>query len=258
MKVQFQSVAKQEEGYIYTNQDAARYDLVKQIFAISDGAGGEGQNADAWAQHLVTRIIDTPYVMMNIEQFSTWFMDTQSSFAQDTPAYATLAAAWVYDHKWYVLSYGDSGVYIYNKNHSLKYKNINHLYDYTYDPYLLCNKEAFAPRNLQLHTMPYDPKDILLLATDAISQWIYIQIALQKASMKPEITQVYDSPYALGNIVENNMQVHKEAITKTSPKQLIPFLKKQLMDTPTFYAFTQALFAQQCIAFDDYTLLIAQ
>ncbi len=257
MKLSYQSIAKTETGFTYTNQDAIAISSDKFLYALSDGAGAEGQNTDAWALHLVNSVMLQNCSIFNKPDFENWYIATQKTFTKIQPAYATLAAVSLQNNKWHTCSYGDSGIFIFDKNYHLKYKNINQLFDYTYDPYLLCNNEPFTANKLITHCIPYQLGDILLMATDALSQWIYMLFALQNKLYEKEVLEVYESPYSLGNLIEQNMNWIKQNNNYTTLPKLIQLIKQKLIDKDTFSSFTQTLLYNQCIAFDDYTLLIA-
>lgn len=259
-----QSIAKQDGDYPSANQDFAHPDLL----ALSDGAGGTGFYAADWAKNLCKELPTAPFA--DEAAFDEWFKQIRNPFfagkreeaAANFPdiledydregSSATLLAAWPgEDRQWRVLSYGDSAAFLFDAAGKLKQRSIPKLVQFTEDPYLLHSNEPLLPEHLYWETWTIDQNDTLLMASDALSQWILIQYALHNPELATELEEVLKTPYGLGNQIIRCREAHLN-----SP-DFLPILRQlaeAVEDESSFQDFTRDLFQKGQLALDDYTL----
>ncbi len=260
-----QSVAKPEGDYLNRNQDAAH----STRWALSDGAGGTGFFAADWAQHLCEHLptepfetneavydwfeeLRQPFFKAKREQAEQTFADILDDYEREGSS-ATLLAVWpLPQNVLQVLHYGDSAAFLLDREGRLK-NCTAHLMDFTEPPWLLHSNEGLLPEQLHLETWPVAEGDVLLMASDALAQWLLIQMALHDPTLRPELDAVLATPYGLGNQIIGCQQQH-------DPNGSLPALLHHLgevCETETaFRAFTTDLYQRGQLALDDYTLRI--
>ena len=263
---QVQSIAKQDGDYPSQNQDFAHPDL----WALSDGAGGTGFYAAEWAESLCKNLPETAFE--NKEALNEWFEEIRVPFltqkreeaALNFPdiledydregSSATLVAVWPLEGNHVrVLSYGDSAAFLFDSAGKLKQRTILRLLQFTEDPFLLNSNESLLPEQLLWETWTIDPTDTLLMASDALSQWILIQYALRTPELQPEIEETLATPYGLGNLI---IQCQKDHDDSAKFLQVLSRLTEACESENNFVDFTRELFQKGQLALDDYTLLL--
>ena len=259
-----QSIAKRDGDYPSENQDFAHPDL----WALSDGAGGTGFYAAEWAEYLCQKLPEIPFESK--EAFSGWFEEIRVPFftqkrAEATLSFpdiledydregssATLAVVWPLEGNHVrVLSYGDSMVFLFDAAGKLKRRTIPRLVQFTENPFLLNSNEPLLPEQLLWETWTIDPTDTLIMASDALSQWILIQYALHTPELLPEIDETLATPYGLGNLIIRCQEAHD------SSSNFLPVLSRlneACQSKNNFANFTRDLFQKGQLALDDYTL----
>ena len=259
-----QSIAKRDGDYPSQNQDFAHPDL----WALSDGAGGTGFYAAEWAEYLCRKLPETPFESK--EAFSEWFEGIREPFltlkrAEATLNFpdiledynregssATLVVVWPLEGNHVrVLSYGDSAAFLFDSAGKLKQRTIPRLVQFTEDPYLLNSTEPLLPEQLLWETWTLDLNDTLLMASDALSQWILIQYALHTPELQPEIEETLATPYGLGNLIIRCQEAHDSSSDFLT---VLSRLTEACQSENNFANFTRELFQKGQLALDDYTL----
>jgi hypothetical protein len=277
----FQTIPKIDEGFAPTNQDAVR--AAAGYCALSDGAGGSGFVNEHWSRCLCDALPDVAFE--DAAAFEAWYDAVRLDFFEKHRqaidgakiarykrhgSYATLVAAWQTDEQLQVLSYGDSGLFLFDKTGELKYRNINNLMDFTESPYLLNTVSPIIPQALLLENLSIASGDTLVLASDAVSQWILTQYLLRKAKTdnyaenndvennaenneaQAEIAAVLASPYNLGNLVENC----EKSLSTDSFLNILEKMEACLATEKAFKACCYDKYNREEMANDDYTLLM--
>jgi len=260
-----QSVGKKDGEHQIQNQDFAHPDL----WAICDGAGGIGFCAADWATYLAKELPGQPFKTK--EAVEDWFESIRDpfyeekrniviqSFADISEDYdregssSTLLAVWPLERgRLQVLHYGDSAAFLLSQDGKLKERTIR-LMDFTQEPFLLHSNEPLIMPQLHMETWAVAPGDVLLLASDTFSQWLLIQLALRDESLRPELVEVLDTPYGLGNQIIYCEQHFNPAVDSVG---LLQQLVHECENEARFEAFTSDLFQKGQLAMDDYTLRI--
>jgi hypothetical protein len=268
----FQTIPKIDEGFAPTNQDAVR--ATAGYCALSDGAGGSGFVNEHWSRCLCDALPDVAFE--DAAAFEIWYEKVRFEFFEEYllvidgakiarykrhGSYATLVAAWQTGEQLQVLSYGDSGLFLFDKTSELKYRNIKNLMDFTESPYLLNTVSPIIPQALLLESLSIASGDTLVLASDAVSQWILTQYLLRKAKTdsdvannvaQAEIAAVLASPYNLGNLVENC----EKSLSADSFLNILEKMETCLATETAFKACCYDKYNRAEMANDDYTLLM--
>ncbi len=211
MKAIGQSVVKAnndvfESGKRRKNEDSLF--ISEQIIAISDGAGGVGILADEWAKTLVENIPDKPFEKAkNIDEWisSLWekFYNSHLDQLNEDPwkikkfevegSLATLSALWqVGENKFEYRSYGDSAMFVFNKNTGkLKIQNnLKSINSFTASPPLInwqteqLSSEYFYSQKIELNN-----DEEIILATDGIAMYIHGAWLVYKNAPNEEILE---------------------------------------------------------------------
>jgi serine/threonine protein phosphatase PrpC len=274
-----QTIPKIDEGFAPTNQDAVL--AAAGYCALSDGAGGSGFVNEHWSRCLCDALPDVAFT--DVAAFEIWYEKVRLEFFEEHllridgaknaryrrhGSYATLVAAWQTGEQLQVLSYGDSGLFLFDKTGELKYRNINNLMDFTESPYLLNTVSPIIPQALLLENLSIASGDMLVLASDAVSQWILTQYLLRKAKTdndvannventanneaQAEIAAVLASPYNLGNLVENC----EKSLSTDSFLNILQKMEACLATETAFKACCYDKYNRAEMANDDYTLLM--
>jgi hypothetical protein len=275
-----QTITKIDEGFAPTNQDAVW--AAAGYCALSDGAGGSGFVNEHWSRCLCDALPDVAFA--DVAAFEIWYEKVRLEFFEEHlqaidgaktarykrhGSYATLVAAWQMGEQLKVLSYGDSGLFLFDKTGELKYRNINNLMDFTESPYLLNTVSPIIPQALLLKNLSIASGDTLVLASDAVSQWILTQYLLRKAktandaannaendaassAAQAEIAAVLASPYNLGNLVENC----EKNLSLDSFLLVLEKMEVCLATEKAFKACCYDKYNRAEMANDDYTLLM--
>ena len=260
---QVQSIAKKDGDYPSENQDFAHPDL----WALSDRAGGTGFYAAEWADYLCQLLPKIPFTSKEV--FSEWFEEIRVPFFTQKRAEATLnfpdiledydregssatlAVVWPLEGNHVrVLSYGDSAAFLFDSAGKLKQRTIPRLVLFTEDPFLLNSNEPLLLEQLLWQTWTIDPTDTLLMASDALSQWILIQYALHTPELQSEIEETLATPYGLGNLI---IRCQEDYDRSSDFLPLLSRLAETCQSENNFANFTRELFQKGQLALDDYT-----
>jgi len=194
MKVFGQSIVKAnndvfENGVGRNNEDSWLYK--NNCIVISDGAGGVGILADQWSKILVEKIPEKPF--NTPKEIDGWiggfwedFYNTYSIKMKDPwqikkfdeeGSLATLSALWkMGKNKYHYQSYGDSALFIYNKNSGeLKIQdNIRSINYFGTSPALINWKTEVHPTEFFYEQeIDLNKDEEILIATDGIAMYIF-------------------------------------------------------------------------------------
>ena len=267
MKAIGQSIVKAnndvfENGKNRKNEDALF--VSKQVTAISDGAGGVGILADEWSKTLVTNIPDKPFI--NAKSIDKWvsffwedFYNSHLEELKEDPwkirkfeeegSLATLSALWqVGENKFEYRSYGDSAMFVFNKNTGeLKIQNnLKPVNSFTASPPLInwqtehLPEEYFFPQSIELNS-----DEEIILATDGIAMYIHGAWLIYKDAVDDGISES-----KMQKIVD-----YFGANPITDFAKWILQLKKALNSGKTFNKLTKDWYKHRCLPNDDYTIV---
>ena len=265
-----QSIAKRDNQGIIPNED--RFRLVNPI-AVSDGAGGAGLFTGEWAEYLCDHLPDDS--ISTFEEFSGWinsiwepFCNKYQTVAEERGigakflsdgSWATLVSIWFpkdnnQSCKW--LAYGDSTIFVFDlEAKCLDFCSVKDINLFTESPYLINWKEDPSPVGFSHGEFILKKNQLVLLASDAMSQYIFLQYLLQQnddpAKMQLGQLEASGSRLAVQMGKMKNSSNSADFFTTALP-ELIESLN--LIDD--FQVLTDKLKQQGFLAFDDYTLVM--
>lgn len=264
------------------NQDRARISPKQDIAAVADGAGGRGVFVGEWAEMLLDELPPVPFENADalyewLKPIATRFFEKYEPRAQkhdftyakflDEGSAATLTAAWV-DHKTSnvtVWIYGDSPAMRLLPNHQTlrmppSLPNLTAFSNRT--QHLNWNADyPFLPAQAHCRTFQLQQGETILLATDALAQFILIRYLLSQPDDRECCRQINEA------IAQNALQAKLIAANREILSLPFADLIAQLLDslspnpslsTPEDDSFKTLLygwFDQGLIEEDDYTLL---
>jgi len=266
MKVIGQSIVKAnndiyENGNQRKNEDNWYYK--DNCIAVSDGAGGVGILADQWSKLLVEKIPDRPFKA--VTEIDKWIGEFWEEFYknylkkmqdpwqvkkfEEEGSLATLTALWKTGKKEYIYeSYGDSALFIYNKNTGeLKIQeNITSINYFGTSPALI-NWKTEEHDAAFFYTQKIDLKkdEEILIATDGIAMYIFGAYRSFKNKIDEEITEnkmLKITGYFKENPIEDFKMWMKE-------------LKGSLNSEEAFKRLTKEWYTNKFLPNDDYTLV---
>jgi hypothetical protein len=265
-----QSIAKRDNQGIIPNEDHFR---LENPIAVSDGAGGAGLFTGEWAEYLCDHLPDDS--ISTFEEFSGWinsiwepFCNKYQKVAEERGigakflsegSWATLVAVWLPDFinqnlRW--LAYGDSAIFVFDlEAKSLDFCSVKDINLYTESPYLINWKEDPTPLGFSNGEFILKKNQIVLLASDAISQYILLRYLLHQnsESAKLQLVQLEESGSRLSvQMAKMRTASHSADFFSVTLQELI----ESLCSFESFQSLTDKLKQQGLLAFDDYTLLI--
>lgn len=188
LNVRSQSIPK---DFVSVNLNEDRVRVTENFMALADGAGGTGIFCGEWAKFLLAKLPPDP--IRSFEDFKIWLEQNVDDFlAQYEPIIAqdsykmrrfyeegsasTLAVVWQKGNKYHWLTYGDSHLFIVNKDNikTYPYKKAEdfergtHLLNWTNQPTKMGFKQGSCSK----------PSGFIL-ATDAISKHIFEKYTAQ-------------------------------------------------------------------------------
>ncbi len=251
-----------DNGIARLNEDAIRISD-KQV-VICDGAGGIGILADQWAQILAKNVPEKPF--KNVESIDKWiagfwekFYNTHIKTVQNDPwklkkfeeegSLATLSALWQLKKNEFIYqSYGDSALFIYNKEDgTLKIQdNLLSINSFTANPALInWQTEHLNPDNFYVQEIELHEHEEIIMATDGMSMYIYATYLAFSNNIGEKITET-----KMQEIVN---YYKKNAISDF--KQWISELKNTLNNEKVFTKLTTDWHKNKALPNDDYTLV---
>jgi hypothetical protein len=241
-----------------------------KTFIISDGAGGVGVFADEWADFLVNgfnknALADKNTFSNHLHSLKLLFYQQKEDFLDGTPSEfsdaffmegsaATFVAVSVNQKVkeldcWAI---GDSCAMLYKTATNELIWNIEGLKTFTYHPHLVNCADPSIDDNAIIETKwKYKSGDFLLLATDAIAQWLLIEYLTKKEEAIEVLNELLSQPYATANYINAIANSHDLGLPfKNLVKHLWSILKKE----QDFRDYAQNKMKRGHLAPDDYTL----
>jgi serine/threonine protein phosphatase PrpC len=255
------------------NEDKFHLSNDEKFISVSDGAGGFGLFANEWASCLVDQIniqhIGTKEIFGNqLKQLKIdYFNQKEEWLNENNPEYLEKffregsAATYVGVHfredvsVFRAIAYGDSAFFLYRPlNNSLIASNVN-LETYIQYPYLIdCIDPEIDPAQLFFEDIEYQKGDVLILASDAIAQYLLINFMLSNPEYSNTINQFLNYPHSLANFINANLEIQANS---SSP--FISLIEKLFQfNQEDFQDFIKELQLNQCIGTDDYTLILME
>lgn len=253
------------------NEDKFHLSNDEKFISVSDGAGGFGLFANEWASCLTNNInvqhIGTKEIFENqLKKLKiNYFNEKEEWLNENNPEYLEKffregsAATYVGVHLredisvCRAIAYGDSAFFLYRpKNNRLIASNVN-LETYIQYPYLIdCIDSEINKDQLFFEDIEYQMGDVLIMASDAIAQYLLINFMLSNPDYSFTINQFLNYPHNLANFINANLQMQ----SNTSSAFIGLIVELFQFDEIGFQEFIKGLLSKQCIAIDDYTLIL--
>lgn len=250
------------------NED--RYRIDAGLFAISDGAGGEGLAADLWAETILEQLPKEP--ITNVNDVNDWIGSFCDAFEKDINtkiqanptaierfllqgSLATLVAVWKNDKQLDYVAIGDSMLLLYDSRNKTIWTPFGDepMLCFNDNPHLISLRENTPVEQIKLASKTYNTDDVLVLATDAFAKlllvlYYYTNDKPNYENQKGAITNPNYSDYLAK--FENYMQQNTDFT--------FDFLLENLQnkDQETLQEFVYSLYASEILSYDDYTFLI--
>lgn len=259
-----QSVAKFEPNTI--NEDAAR--AAEGLIAVSDGAGGGGVYAERWSRYLIKCLPSKP--ILSFEQFNAWVLSIYEKFYNecevdakkqgglflqkfyDEGSYATLAAAWRTDKcHWHWLTYGDSVVFCYDRQHRRLLHSGIRLAEFNNPPYLVSDIFPMQEAGFRQGDFEVNRSCIVFAASDTLAHYILMLYELSRpCEFATEIHKALTAHTKNSNFIQTagraNMKFHK----------VLQALLRSAAKPQTFVHCIQKAKGMAMLGHDDYSLAI--
>lgn len=242
----------------------------ENILLLSDGAGGVGVFADEWADFLVkgfskNALKDQNTFANHLHSLKLLFYQQKEVFLDDNPSEfsdtffmegsaATLVVISIDTdaNEMDCCAIGDSCAMLYRPaTNELKW-NIEGLSTFTQHPHLVNCADPSINENAIIETKwKYQSGDLLLMATDALAQWLMIEYLTKKEIASPMLNELLSQPFATANYIHTIANSHD---CKRPFGELVEGLWCRLQDKTDFGAYLLNKMQRGHLAPDDYTL----
>lgn len=241
------------------------------VVGIADGAGGEGVFASEWASTLLEKLSSQPMCFETSAEIDKWlngfyqhFIDEHKEKAKDDNflkikfsregSLSTLCAAWVVETTMKWMSYGDSCLFLLRDNDLQCYPeryqdDLNHFSGSTD---LISTVNVLQDSAFQKGEVELKEGDVLLLATDAMSQFLILQQKLAVPEAEKELSNLLSKA---GNPLATTVTGVLDSIQK-KPDPLKQFMN--LKEDDEFKDYCLYLRSKKALLPDDYSLSIVQ
>lgn len=261
---------------IYSNKN----DLYS-LYKITDGAGGSGVFSKEWSKYLSENIPHNPSDFA-CDKSKDWFNSISKGFYEDIIAkqdlsdlilqrkvfkegsYATLTVCWIdrQSNEIFTSSIGDSCFFYFeksNEKHSLKaISSINQQNEIDEAPNLL-NWNIELEKELPFDSFEIEHDFILVLASDSLSKWILLNIAMLDFSI---LTETHFNTNFINSLNNEKYQSRKSNIKLGSNlkdlKELFDYLKSISKDNDIFKKSMKILYENNELEIDDYSLIYVE
>jgi hypothetical protein len=272
LEIRHQSIGKPEGEYHSPNEDAIGVSLDSKVLALSDGAGGSGVEAHQWSQYLIQHLPDQPileFAALEKWQEEIWepyFERINAELQTTNPdalaklvkegSSATLVAAWLQDDEVKLMAYGDSVCMHFAATQKLRDCNLK-LRDFLHSPFLLNCNEPPLTDGFWAQTRQLEPGDHLLLASDAIGQFIlgYCACLDQDTPLAEGFKEILDSPFR-SSVLLTGMQ--KYLVDNPGASSLLDMLWDAVESPAKFRSFTNEKLEAGLLGLDDYSLIMVK
>ncbi len=272
LEIRHQSIGKPEGEYHSPNEDAIGVSLDSKILALSDGAGGSGVEAHQWSQYLIQHLPDQPILEFTAlekwqeEIWETYFERIKAELQTTNPdalaklvkegSSATLIAAWLQNYEVKLMAYGDSVCMHFSAAQKLRDCNLK-LRDFLHSPFLLnCNEPPLAA-GFWAQTRQLEPGDHLLLASDAIGQFIlgYCACLDKDTPVAEGFQEILDSPFRSSVLLTG---MRKYLVDNPGAPSLLDMLWDAVETPAKFRSFTNEKLEAGLLGLDDYSLIMVK
>ncbi len=261
---------------IYSNN----YNL-HSLYKISDGAGGSGVFSKEWSKYLSENIPQDPSDFA-YEKSKNWFNLVSKGFYEDIIAkkdlsdlilqrkvfkegsYATLTVCWIdrQSNEIFTSSIGDSCFFYFeksNEKHLLKaISSLNQQKEIDEAPNLL-NWNIELQQELPFDSFEIENDFILILASDSLSKWIILNIAILDFSI---LTEAHFNSHFINSLNSEKYQSRKSSLKLGSNlkdiNNLFEYLKFISKDNEIFKESMKLLHENNELEIDDYSLIYVE
>ena len=259
------------KGLPSENEDKYFFNKEVNFISLSDGAGGYGIFANEWAEHLTLNISPQHFDSIDIfqkqinEERIKFFNLKEQWLNENNPNYLEKffregsAATYVgvqinpEENKFRAIAYGDSAFFLIRpKDKSFMISNVN--FDvFTNYPHLIeCTNNNIENEYLYFKDIEFEQGDILILASDAIAQYLLIEFMLFDNKDSYTINTYLKYPHALANYI--NAIKNLRAAVPLDFYELINNLYN--FNEDDFKILTKQLQELHALSQDDYTLIL--
>ncbi len=261
---------------IYSNKD----DLYS-MYEITDGAGGSGVFSKEWSKYLSENIPQNPSDFAYLKS-QEWFNIISKGFYEDIIAkqdlsdlilqrkvfkegsYSTLTVCWIDKHsdEIFYSSTGDSCLFYFEKLNNKFYlkaiSSLNQQNDIDQAPILL-NWNIEIVQQLPFDSFEIENEFKLILASDSLSKWILLNIAIIDFSI---LSETHFNVSFINSLNNEKYQSRKSNIKLGSKlkdlNSLFEYLKTASIDNDVFKKSMANLYENNEIEIDDYSLIYVE
>lgn len=265
-----QSIVKPKEEDRH-REDRVRVAPAHGLFAVADGAGGQGMFAGDWAQYLLDKLPLSP--IKTTTEFGQWHEGIREQFYKEKLAIvkanfpdleqkyeregslSTLLVMWYVEEeqKIYLLSCGDSAFFV-KTNES--FSSTIPYADFMENPYLIGTTKDYPASAIDLQVKDADADATYLLCSDTLAQ--YILAAYLFTHPTPENTeqlQLVEDDYV--RLSQYTIDLRKAGMAeKDFTDEVLKELIAALENEATFKAYLYQLNEQKLLNYDDYSLIL--
>jgi hypothetical protein len=270
----------ESENEDFASIDSNKNDLYS-LYKITDGAGGSGVFSKEWSKYLSENIPQNPSDFAD-DKSKDWFNIISKGFYDDIIAkqdlsdlvlqrkvfkegsYATLTVCWLdrQSNELFTSSIGDSCFFYFeksNQKHSLKaISSLNQQNEIDEAPNLL-NWNIELEKELPFDSFEIEHDFILILASDSLSKWILLNIAMLDFSI---LTETHFNTNFINSLNSEKYQSRKLNIKLGSNfkdlNDLFDYLKSVSKDNEIFKQSMKLLYENDELEIDDYSLIYVE
>lgn len=261
---------------IYSNKDDTY-----SMYEITDGAGGSGIFSKEWSKYLSENIPQNPSKFA-YDKSEDWFNIVSKGFYEDIIAkqdlsdlilqrkvfkegsYATLTVCWIdrLSKEIFTSSTGDSCFFYFEKSNEKYYlkaiSSLNLQNEIDEAPNLL-NWNIELKQELPFDSFEIENDFILMLASDSLSKWILLNIAMLDFSI---LTETHFNTHFINSLNSEKYQSRKSNIKLGSNlkdlNDLFDYLKSVSKDNDVFKQSMKILYENNELEIDDYSLIYVE
>jgi hypothetical protein len=196
----------------HTNEDAI---ITKDnLFAIADGAGGYGIFADEWSRYLLSNLPGE--AIKDYVAFQSWISDiwelfynkkeseiyqydgfVQNKFYKEGSC-STLVACWIEEEYVYWIKYGDSALFIYDKENNSLGSWPKKVMDFQKNPYLINWKEEVKETAFEYGKVQMKDQ-LIFLASDTLACYLLLSYKILHNVKDEDMDELRKNNLAIGN-----------------------------------------------------------
>lgn len=240
----------------------------ENLFAIADGAGGYGIFADEWSKYLLVNLPEKR--LKDYSEFEKWLASIWELFFQNKEkelltydglvqnkfyiegSCSTLMACWVEGENIHWIQYGDSALFIYDKEERTLASYPEKVMSYQEDPLLISWKVETNPAGFNCGTFNTNKK-IVFIASDAMSCYLSLCYKLLKNAEDEDIKEVKNSTCYLNNLYRSCINYLKDK--RDFYQDILNPLIVNVKPAELFIKYTKTLLDKGVICPDDYSII---